>query len=76
MDDLDRAKELEMQQRDESLRETLARPDHDYGEKADIVDGVHYCIDCCEPIPLMRLAVLPGALRCVDCKQDWENNKK
>ena len=72
MDDVDKAKELEMQHRDLALKEALAKPDHDYGEKPDVVDGVHYCIDCGEPIPEKRLEIKPESVRCVWCKTIWE----
>ncbi len=33
------------------------------------------CVDCGEPILLARLAVLPGATRCVECQQEIEEAK-
>lgn len=75
MDDLDRAKTLEIEQRQRAIQAALNAPDHDYGEKQDIVDGIHYCIDCGNDIPVERLAIRPSAVRCVDCKEIWEKDK-
>ena len=75
MDDLDKAKNLEMQQREQALQQTLSAPDHDYGETPDVVDGIHYCLDCGTEIPDARLAIVPHAVRCVDCKEFWEQSK-
>lgn len=37
------------------------------------VDGVTYCIDCGEEIPIERLKAIPGCCRCVDCQEDFDN---
>jgi RNA polymerase-binding transcription factor DksA len=31
-----------------------------------------HCVDCGDPIDPARLAALPGALRCIDCRRDDE----
>lgn len=31
------------------------------------------CVDCGHMIPLKRLEVVPGAIRCVACQEDYEN---
>lgn len=74
MDDADKAKEIEVQHRDRAIKQALDKPDRNYGEQPDIVDGVHYCIDCAEVISDERLAIKPDAVRCVWCKTLWENN--
>ena len=76
MDELDKAKELEMQQREEALRNVLSQPDHGINEQPWIEDGVRLCLDCGDPIPLMRLKIRPDAVRCVDCKTVWEKKNK
>lgn len=35
----------------------------------EVVDGVPCCRNCGEPIPLRRLAALPGVGLCVDCAE-------
>ena len=75
MDDLDRAKDLEMHQREQAIKKALSTPDHDFGEQPDIVDGIHYCIDCAEEIVTERLQIKPDAVRCVYCKKIWEQNR-
>ena len=72
MDDLDRAKDLEIMQREQALKNARERPDHEVGEKPDIVDGIHYCIDCGNDIPQARLDIKPESVRCVECKEVWE----
>lgn len=72
VDDADRAKVLEMRERQQSILNQLATPDHAPGEKPLIVGGEHYCLDCAEPISKERLKAHPGAVRCVSCKSLWE----
>lgn len=70
MDDLDRAKELEMRERQAALERALAQ-----GRETEaplIIDGVRCCIDCGQPIPPARLAARPQSVRCIDCKQERE----
>lgn len=69
MDDLDRAKDLEMMQRDIALKNTLNR--HQDKQQFDEAGNV-ICIDCAELISPKRLAAKPDAARCVDCKTAHE----
>ncbi len=76
MDDLDRAKELEMMQRKAAIEAVLNSQDRSVGEEPIEIDGVRYCLDCYDPIPQSRLEVKPDAIRCVHCKEIWEENNK
>ena len=73
MDDLDRAKDLEMGHREASIQAQLQN-----GKITDpplIIDGVRHCIDCEEPIPARRLEVQPESVRCVPCKSIFERER-
>ena len=76
MDDLDRAKDLEMKQREVALESALSAPEHDVGEEQlfDEKEKV-ICLDCCERIPSKRLKAVPEAVRCIDCKTIWERKR-
>ncbi len=70
MDDLDRAKELEMRERQAALERALAEGQET--ERPLVIDGVRCCIDCGEPISPARLAARPQSVRCIYCKQERE----
>ncbi|MDT8383018.1 MAG: TraR/DksA C4-type zinc finger protein [Gammaproteobacteria bacterium] len=77
MDDLDRAKELEMEHRQRSIDAALSAPDKGQGEQQRIdTRGRVICIDCTDIIPKERLKARPDAVRCIYCKQDWERKHK
>ncbi len=77
MDDLDRAKDLEMKQRDVALESALSVPEHDVGEVQAFDEKEKViCLDCCERIPVKRLKAVPEAVRCIGCKSIWERKKK
>lgn len=65
MDDLDRAKQLEQQQRDTAIAAQLAKG---RGQ------GTTHCIDCEEEIPPARRAANPNANRCIDCQSEVEKH--
>lgn len=70
MDDVDRAKDLEMGHRDASIQAQL-----DKGKITEmplVIDGVRLCADCREPIPEARLEAQPESVRCVPCKSIHE----
>jgi DnaK suppressor protein len=70
---LDRASELEQQQRDQALKAALTKPK----EAQDIdADGNHYCVDCGEQISAQRLIALPHAVCCIDCQSIREHERK
>ena len=73
MDDADHAGELEQADRERALRRSLAAP-------APIVpaveDGERVCLDCAEPIPPMRLLIVPGAVRCHACQSIVERSPR
>lgn len=66
-DEFDRAQELEQLQRDQALHNQLNQPTH----KPLIIDGVRCCLGCEEDIS-ERLKVLPNAVRCVICQEQFE----
>jgi DnaK suppressor protein len=70
MDDADRAKELEMRERQAALERTLAEGRET--ERPLVIGGVRCCIECGDPIPAARLAARPQSVRCTDCKQERE----
>ena len=73
-DILDRAKELEMQQRDVALKNHQAAAKQT--EPPLVIDGQRCCRACEEPIPAERLKASPDAVRCVWCQQDFELKQK
>jgi len=77
MDDVDRAKQYEMQHRKRSLNAALSVPEKSADEK-QAADGQSriICIDCQSVIPLERLNMRPDIVRCVDCKAAWEKKQK
>lgn len=38
-----------------------------------VIDGVVCCLECEEPIPLARLAAVPGCVRCAACQAEEES---
>lgn len=74
MDELDRAKNEEMADRQRALDAQAARARET--EPPRLVDGVRVCIDCGEPIPAARLAARPESVRCVLCKQQKEHRER
>lgn len=74
MDELDRAKKLEMAARDAAIDAQILRAKET--EPPLVADGIRYCLDCGEPIPQARLMARPESVRCVDCKQIREQKEK
>lgn len=70
---LDRASELEQQQREVAIKQALKRPavEQDIDE-----DGNHYCDDCGIRIPPERIAAVPSAVCCIDCQSIREHERK
>lgn len=67
MDDIDRAQELEEQQRAQSLA----------AHRRSAADrGTLWCIDCDEVIPWQRRRAQPGATRCIDCQTRHETHQR
>jgi len=75
MDDGDYAKEFQTRYESSSLAAQLSRPDHGPGEQQLMINDAICCIDCMDPIPIARLRIVPGAVRCVDCKETWERRR-
>jgi len=73
MDDVDRAKILEMRQRQEALARAQAADRET--EAPLVIDGQRCCRDCGQPIPAPRLAARPQAIRCIDCKTRKEQQE-
>jgi len=74
MDDADRAKLLEMAERERALQRTRARAAE--REPPLIIDGVRHCLDCHCRIPDERLAARAESVRCVDCKALKERRER
>lgn len=73
-DDLDRAKDLEIMQRDIALDKAKQRATQPEQQHDD--DGNVICIDCAVLIPQARLEAKPDAARCIDCKAAHEEKQK
>ncbi len=70
MDDADSAKDYEMKDRKAALSAALHRtplPEQRRNDEGDVI-----CLDCEQLIEEARLAVRPEAVRCIECKQQWE----
>ncbi len=67
-DILDRAKDVEMHQRDQSLKYALAVKE----PAQEIVNGRVLCIDCDTAVQMARLVAKPNAARCIYCQQAFE----
>ncbi|MBA1445857.1 MAG: TraR/DksA C4-type zinc finger protein [Chromatiales bacterium] len=67
MDELDRAKKLEMAARDAAIDAQILRAKET--EPPLNIDGVRCCLDCGVAIPQARLKARPESIRCIDCKQ-------
>ncbi|HHO59902.1 MAG TPA: TraR/DksA family transcriptional regulator [Thiotrichales bacterium] len=74
MDDLDRAKELEMQHRSIALKNQQSKAQET--ETPLEIDGVRCCLDCYQPIQEARLKARPESVRCIDCKTYKEEMEK
>ncbi len=74
MDDLDRAKELEMHQRQVAINNTLnaeTLPSQLKDEKGRVI-----CLECGVLIPAGRLKAKPKAVHCIDCRYALEQKQK
>jgi DnaK suppressor protein len=67
MDDLDRAKEREMADRERALQAQLAKGLET--ETPLYIEGVRCCLDCYDPIPEKRIEARPESVRCLSCKE-------
>ncbi len=59
-DPVDRAQQLEQEQRDRALARA---------KQHDVTTGSIYCEECGEPIPKARREAQPNAVRCIECQQ-------
>lgn len=66
----DRASDVEQAFRDNALARQL---DHVTEQPRTDKQGARCCIECCELIPLSRLAAVPHAVRCIDCQASKES---
>jgi phage/conjugal plasmid C-4 type zinc finger TraR family protein len=65
-DEIDRAQESEAQFQEDALR--AARR----GSKVQVLSANRRCFDCDEPIAAERIALVPWAVRCIDCQLEAE----
>lgn len=61
---IDRAKDMEMRQRQTALDNVLNQSE----PEQEIQDGTVVCISCATPIQKARLAAKPNAARCIQCQ--------
>lgn len=72
-DIIDRAAEQEEIHRQTALNIALIKA----AEPQDIDDdGNHYCNDCGRAIPAARMAAVPLTVRCIDCQNLRETERK
>lgn len=71
-DVLDRASQLEEQQRKQAIGAQRLKPQ----EKPNELHGHRYCLDCDIEIKTQRLIAAPNAVRCVDCQEIFEHENK
>lgn len=74
MDDLDRAKEREMADRDRALKAQLAKGLE--RETPLYIEGERCCLDCYDPIPEERIEARPESVRCISCKEQQEHRER
>ncbi len=74
MDDLDRAKEREMADRDKALQVQLQ--DGRETEEPMEINGIRLCLDCYEVIPEERIKARPESVLCVSCKEKKETEER
>jgi phage/conjugal plasmid C-4 type zinc finger TraR family protein len=67
-DIFDQASDLESREREAAISVAAGRS-HWTGPPPDVVCGIHCCAECGEPIPVARLAAIPGVGLCVDCAE-------
>jgi DnaK suppressor protein len=70
-DDADRAQLVEEAARAHALARAAAAP----AETPFEIEGVRVCLDCFEPVPLVRLVANPRAVRCVECQWRIEKHR-
>ena len=75
MDELDKAKEREMLDRELALQAQLAKSKQPVG-KAKEKNGKRYCLDCDSEIDPQRLKARPESVLCVYCKQKREKEQR
>lgn len=68
-DEIDRAQESEAQFQEYALR--AARR----GSKGQALSASRRCVDCDEPISDERIALVPWAVRCIDCQLEAETQR-
>ena len=71
MDVVDKAQAAETRYRQRAIKQATEAPtDTHY-----IIEGVICCCDCLIAIPNKRLNANPNAARCIDCQQDYEQQR-
>lgn len=72
MDNADRAKMIEMRERQTVIDEHRRR-DH---AAAFMIEGMPHCCDCLGEIEAQRLAANPEAARCIECQTYYEQEQE
>jgi len=70
-DVLDRAKEIEMHQRNVAIQNQLDSAKH--SENPIEFNGHRFCLDCDNEINTKRLLANPKAVRCIGCQEVTES---
>lgn len=74
-DDIDRAQDLDAQDRERALAAARQRVADSFAPRQGAIEGL--CIDCGDPIEPARLAVLSGkTCRCASCAHDHEQRSR
>lgn len=71
MDIIDHAQELDREFQEKALFAHKKRQEVELlepPERARVIDGIAYCVDCGFDIPPARLKARPDAVRCVECQ--------
>ncbi|WP_164561990.1 TraR/DksA family transcriptional regulator [Nitratidesulfovibrio vulgaris] len=67
-DIFDQASDYEARDREAAISAAVGRATW-AGPGPDLIDGIPCCAECGEPIPVARLAAIPGVGLCVDCAE-------
>ena len=70
----DQAQTEESYERDVAILAALHRP-AGCEDGPDWIQGIPYCRDCGEPIPMKRLQAMPNTGLCVECASEAQEQK-
>ena len=70
----DQAQTEESYERDVAILAALHRP-AGCEDGPDWIQGIPYCRECGEPIPIKRIKAMPGTGLCVECASEAQENR-